>query len=170
VTQGRDELYDAEAALDFLLARPEVDPDRIGAMGFSMGGATALRVAAVRPKIRGVGRDGGFSNLGELLAPAENDSAVIRIHKRTILWLYRLRSGIDPWAVSPIDDLDAIAPRPVLLIYGEYEAAAGLEQAQASGENVQLWIVPGGAHGRNHLAAPDAYPQRVLDFFNAALP
>ncbi len=170
VTQGYDERYDGEAALDFLLARPEVEAGRIGAMGFSMGGASALSLAAHRSEIRAVVRDGGFANLGALLAPAEGDSAAMRLHKRTILALYRLRAGFDPWEVSPADDLKAVAPRPVLLIYGEAEAAAGLAQADAGGANLQLWIVPDGAHGRNHLVAPEAYRRRVLDFFDAALP
>jgi len=169
VTQGYNETHDAEAALDFLLARPEVTPDRIGIIGFSMGGATAISVAARRSEIQSVVRDGGFSNLGELLAPAESDSLPIRIHRRTLLGLYRLRTGVDPWAISPIDDLDAVSPRPVLLIYGEYEADAGLEQAQADSQNIRLWIVPGGAHGRNHLAAPQEYERRVLDFFAKTL-
>lgn len=169
VTQGHDELYDAEAALDFLLTRPEVDPNRIGTMGFSMGGATALGLAANRTEIQSVVRDGGFSNLGELLSPLPGDNVAIRINKHTILWLYRIQSGINPWDVSPIDDLAAVFPRPVLLIYGEHEAAEGLKQSQAAKDNIQLWIVPDGTHGRNHLAAPTAYPQRVLDFFSETL-
>ena len=169
VTQGHDELYDAEAALDFLLTRPEVDPGKIGAIGFSMGGATALRLAAQRAEVQGVVRDGGFANLGALLTPAENDNLAIRAHKNTMLLLYRLQTGINPWDISPVDDLDVIAPRPVLLIYGEHEAAEGVRQIQHAGENTRLWVVPGGSHGRNHLAAPVQYRQQVLDFFAEAL-
>jgi dipeptidyl aminopeptidase/acylaminoacyl peptidase len=169
VTQGYDELYDAQAALEFLFNRSEIDPQQIGAAGFSMGGATALRAAARQPEIRAVVRDGGFSNLGRLLSPEDTQSFPAYFQKATILMLYRLRSGIDPAEVDCISDLAAINPRPVLLIYGEHEAAAGWEQSEASGKNVDLWIVPNGAHGSNHLVAPDEYVQRVLNFFDQAL-
>ncbi len=168
VTQGYNELYDGEAALDFALARPEVEADRVGALGFSMGGATALRLAAQRAEVRAVVRDGGFACLGRLLSPAAGDGWATRVHKDTILLLYRWRAHIDPWAVCPVDDLAAIAPRPVLLIYGEHEVACGLAQVREAGDHVQLWLVPGGDHGRNHIVAPAAFRQRVLAFFGEA--
>ncbi|MES2201841.1 MAG: alpha/beta fold hydrolase [candidate division FCPU426 bacterium] len=36
-----DQVTDAAAALDFLAARPEIDPARVGLLGFSLGGAVA---------------------------------------------------------------------------------------------------------------------------------
>jgi dipeptidyl aminopeptidase/acylaminoacyl peptidase len=169
VTLGGNELYDAEAALEFLLSRPEIDPDRIGAFGFSMGGATAIRVAARHPQIQSVVRDGGFSNLGDLLSPKNTQSFPARIYQSTVWMLFLNRSGIDPWKVSPMDDLASISPRPVLLIYGELEAEAGIEQSGAGDETVELWIVPGGTHGQNHILAPVEFEGRVLNFFEQTL-
>ena len=169
VTLGGNELYESDAALEFLLSRPEVDSDRIGAIGFSMGGATALRAAATQPQIRAVVRDGGFSNLGRLLSPAESASILQRVYQATIFTIFELQTGIDPWAVDPIGDLPAISPRPVLLIYGEHEAESGLEQYAAAHEPKELWIVPNGTHGRNHIAAPEEYEQRVVEFFEGVI-
>jgi alpha-beta hydrolase superfamily lysophospholipase len=42
----------AAVAVDHLLARPEVDPDRIGFIGSSLGGYNAIRVAAFEPRVR----------------------------------------------------------------------------------------------------------------------
>ena len=56
-----DQLADAYAAFDHLTSLPFVDGDRIGVVGLSMGGSTALRVAAtahgrVEDRLRGSGR------------------------------------------------------------------------------------------------------------------
>ncbi len=43
---------DVQAALTFLGAQPEVDPDRLGIYGTSYGGATVVWVGAVDPRVR----------------------------------------------------------------------------------------------------------------------
>jgi cephalosporin-C deacetylase len=43
---------DAARGVDFLLSRPEVDPQRLGVTGSSQGGALTLTTAALRPEIR----------------------------------------------------------------------------------------------------------------------
>jgi len=169
VTLGGDEIYDGEAAMAFLKGRNEIAVNRIGVMGFSMGGATAFRLAAQHPEIRAVVRDGGFTNLGVLLAPSGDSSIPQNLFRTATFVFYRQQTGIVPWTVSPIDNLPSISPRPVLLIYGEEEAFSGREQYQVPGENKILWIVPGGKHGQNHLIAPQEYRHRVLAFFDQAL-
>lgn len=42
---------DALRALDFMVTRPEIDPDRIGVHGGSQGGALSLVTSALRPRI-----------------------------------------------------------------------------------------------------------------------
>jgi dipeptidyl aminopeptidase/acylaminoacyl peptidase len=169
VTLGGFELLDAEAALKFLKTQSEVDADRIGTIGFSMGGATAIRLAARHPEIQAVVRDGGYSNLGEMLAPSEEVSIQQKVFQNTLFWLFNLRTGVDPMTVSPIHDLGLVSPRPVLLIYGEAEAELGRNQFQAAGVPKELWIVPGSTHGRNHVVAAEEYENRLLFFFNQSL-
>jgi fermentation-respiration switch protein FrsA (DUF1100 family) len=43
---------DVQAALSFLAAQPEVDPDRLGIYGTSYGGATVVWVAAIDPRVQ----------------------------------------------------------------------------------------------------------------------
>jgi fermentation-respiration switch protein FrsA (DUF1100 family) len=170
VTLGAKEIYDAEAGLDFLLSRPEVE--EIGVFGFSMGAAAAIRLAARHADIAAVVAEGGYFNLGDdLIEPESRLSIPHRAFLYTIAAAYWLQTGVNPWEISPIDDLPAISPRPVLLIYGDGETASGRARAQfeAAREPKDLWIVPGGAHGSNYAASPGAYRRRVTEFFSSTL-
>lgn len=84
--QGK--LADLRAAVSFLRARPEVDPERIGAVGICLGGGYALKFAAFDPRVKafagvagayntpyamrsGMGRDGYRQALASLTTAAE---------------------------------------------------------------------------------------------------
>ena len=45
-------MADLKAAVDYLSARDDVDPDRIGVIGWCMGGGYALKLATVDPRIK----------------------------------------------------------------------------------------------------------------------
>lgn len=174
VTLGYKEAWDAAAGLDFLLQQPEVEQERIGIYGFSMGGAAAIRAAARNPGFSALLSEGNYFNLGAdfLEADAEPPPPLWeRAFLSAVAAAFRFQTGVNPWESSPIDDLPAISPRPVFLIFGEHEIefARGVRQFQAARQPKMLWIVPGGAHGTNHLAAPEAYRQRVLYFFDGVL-
>ncbi len=85
--------------------------------------------------------------------------------------MYWLQAGESPWRVSPIDDLARISPRAVLLIYGEHELdnGRGDRQYKAAKEPKELWVVPGGDHGRNYEVAREDYREKVLEFFDRYL-
>lgn len=172
VTLGANEVYDAAAGLAFLHTRAEVDPAQIGIFGFSMGGAGAIRTAARFTQISAVLAEGGYFNLGEdFVEPGMDEPPARKLFLYTIAGVFWLRTGVNPWQVSPVTDIGRLSPRPLLLIYGEREAASGRAQLQfdAAGEPKALWIVPGGDHGQNHRVAPEIYAQRVVDFFNQSL-
>jgi dipeptidyl aminopeptidase/acylaminoacyl peptidase len=172
VTLGYDEAEDAASGLEFLLSRPEIDPERIGVFGFSMGGVAAIRAAARNPDITAVVAEGGFFNLGDdFIEAGRPQSPFDRVFLYSVAGAFWLRTGVNPWQNSPIDDLPKISPRPVLLIYGENEVESGRTYAQynAAQEPKELWIVPGGSHGSNHIVAPIEYQQRVLAFFDEHL-
>lgn len=169
-TLGGKELLEVAAALEFLRNRPEVQ--RIGAIGFSMGGVTAVRAAARYPEIAAVVDDGGYFNLGkDFVEPTQPKPLYRWLFLYTIAGLFWLHTGANPWELSPIDDLPRISPRPVLLIYGDSELEPGRVQAQfdAAQEPKALWVVPNSSHGHNHANDPQTYERKVLDFFDQYL-
>ena len=48
---AKDHIPNLGAAFDYLKARPDVDPERVGVVGFCMGGGLAARVAVTRPDV-----------------------------------------------------------------------------------------------------------------------
>jgi predicted GH43/DUF377 family glycosyl hydrolase len=60
-------VWDLMRGVDYLAQRPEVDPDRIGLAGNSLGGASAGCVAILEPRIRSTVISGwGFTRLGHV--------------------------------------------------------------------------------------------------------
>jgi len=170
VTLGGKEVLDIEAGIKFLETRPEVET--IGALGYSMGGVSVIRAAKRHPQISAVVAEGGYYNLGDdITEPGTPKSIFQQLFLRSTAWAFWANSGINPWEISPIDDLPLISPRPVLLIYGEAEADSGHAQAQyqAAKKPKELWIIPGGAHGKNYAVAQAEYERGVLDFFERYL-
>ena len=88
------------------------------------------------------------------------------------LWAMRAL-GVRVGEVRPGEGLCALAPRPLLLVYGGADpvappALAG-ELASASCGAADVWIVPGGGHGGWDRVAPDELTSRLVGFFSRAL-
>ena len=56
--------------MDYLASRPDVDPEQIGAFGFSMGGSTTLLAAARDPRIKALAADSAWSDVRRWLRPS----------------------------------------------------------------------------------------------------
>ena len=110
-----------DAALDYLVRRPDVDPDRVAAFGSSLGGEVLLEATAREPRLRAVVSDGAArpEDQAEVM---DRDLAEDSIGS-WMVGVARVMSGTQA-APSLIDVVPRIAPRPVLLI------AAGSDPAE----------------------------------------
>jgi dipeptidyl aminopeptidase/acylaminoacyl peptidase len=153
-------------ALDWLSHVPDVDPNRIGALGFSAGAMVTLRVASNDQRLRAVALTG---------AGPETDStsrwlhwAPDPLHTLPAEWAAR-RYGWPTGVVRPVELVGRIAPRPLLLIGGTRDAYAGADKVAqmcaAAGEPKECWVVPGATHGAYSEAAPAEYSRRLREFF-----
>ncbi len=59
--------YDDRSSVDYLLSRPEVDPDRIGCLGLSMGGHRNNYLFATDPRVKAAVTVGWMTNWRDLL-------------------------------------------------------------------------------------------------------
>jgi fermentation-respiration switch protein FrsA (DUF1100 family) len=173
---GYQEVDEVTDALDYVLTREDVDPNRIGIHGFSSAGATAIMATARFPTLRAVVAEGGYGNFVEnALGTGRSSNRAIAYFEVIYRWstrlTYRLITGMDINQLSPVDVIGDIAPRPILLIYGSHEVSlpGGRHQKAAAGDNAKLWIVEGAGHGNYVDVASEEYERRVITFFDEAL-
>lgn len=141
------------AAIDYLCSRPEVDAERIAVSGFSMGSYWGMRIAATDQRVRAVAT--AAACYGPKW-PIFNEASP------RFKQIFMYMSGIhDEDAFDAMADqmtLDALAPRikcPVLMVTGEYDPLAHLEDVVAVYEKVggprELWVVENNFHSPRHV-------------------
>lgn len=151
-------LADTHAAIDSLRARPDVDPERIGMLGYSLGGVFGLAAAAEREEIRAVASVAAFSSW----------KAIARDHLGGVGGVLA-RAGVDAETAAA-----ALGDRPLLLIHGEADAVVPAahserlaEVCRGAGVEAELMIVPGADHV--DVLDPGRVRQGVVEFFREGL-
>jgi dipeptidyl aminopeptidase/acylaminoacyl peptidase len=175
VTFGAREQTDLRSVVDYAVGRPDVDPARIGALGFSMGAATTVMAAAEDHRIKAVVDDSGWAHVEHWLRPRLEDVALRPRDpfSPVSLKLVELRTGEDLDDLEPAAKIGRLSPRPVLLIHGARDevvpAGDATQNFAAAREPKALWRVGGAAHG--DTVAPDGATasDRVAEFFTKAL-
>jgi dienelactone hydrolase len=164
---------DIKAAIAFLQRRPDVDPERIGGLGLSVGGEMMIQTAAHTDALAAVASEGaGIRSLRETLEVPSAQAylaAPFKAVETAATAVFR-----DQMPPASLADLAAkVAPRPLLLMYsgtgqgGEVELNP--EFYRAAGAPKALWEIPGAAHMGGIRAQPAEYERRVVGFFDRAL-
>ncbi|HET7038087.1 MAG TPA: alpha/beta hydrolase [Thermomicrobiaceae bacterium] len=175
VTLGALEQHDLVAVIDYLAARPGVDPARIGALGVSLGGSTTILAAARDARIRAVVDDCGFSDAPSVIASSFEHFVHLPRFPFALLTvrLAEWRAGTTVHSVRPVDVVGRLSPRPLLIIHGTADIHVPPEHSDAlfaaAGEPKELWWVPDVAHAEARQATGAAYERRVVEFFARAL-
>jgi dipeptidyl aminopeptidase/acylaminoacyl peptidase len=168
-TAGLLETRDVEASVAYLKERTDVDPQRIGAMGFSM--SAAAFILARHPDIRAIVADSSYSSLEDLVGrqffffPGPTKWPLVALTK-----LYaRLLLGVEVDAAAPARTVRELTA-PLLIIHGEADSQIPVEHAReiyahANPATTELWVVPGSDHGQAHAIEGPRYEVRVRTFF-----
>jgi hypothetical protein len=137
---------DFRAALETLLAMPEIDPDRVVVFGQSLGGAiaiTGLAGSTYKTKIRALIVEGAFAGYRALAREK------LATFWPTWLLQWPLSLTIDD-RHRPIDRIAELAPLPVLIVQGEADQIVpthhGVALFARAGEPKELWLVPDTGH------------------------
>jgi dienelactone hydrolase len=162
---------DLLAGAAYLQNRPDVDPARIGAFGFSIGGEILLEAAAQSSAFKAVVSEGAGERVGEAdVSGADRLLGAPMLAVMTAATTVFSNHGPPP---AIVDRIGRIAPRSVFLIYAD-PGMGGENTRQpkyyaAAGEPKAIWKVPDSGHTGGIDARPAEYEQRVIAFFDAAL-
>jgi len=167
---GMREAQDAVAAAQELRERGY---EQIIVFGCSLGGTTAILAAAQDPSIDGVIAESAIARFEDFVAGgADRRLAMFGIGANwaTSWWAglvvdhTRRRIGLSS-IVSPLDAIEKIAPRPVLLIHGLRDPWVAETHAQAlrekGGASVDYWQIAEAGHCDGGSIAGDEYRARV---------
>ena len=161
---------DLIAGAEYLKTRPDVDDDRIGGYGFSVGGEILIEAAAQSNDFKAIVSEGAGFPAGEVDLEGAD-----RIFRPVWVTLGTAVAVFSNQAPPPkiVDRIGEIAPRSVFLIWAD-PGMGGEDVRQpkyyaAAGEPKQIWKVPGADHTGGLEAQPAEYERRVVDFYDRAL-
>ena len=166
---GVGERRAVSAAAEWLMKRDEVDPQKVGVLGQSMGAYIVTQAAVLDRRLQAV-----------VLEAAPSDVVVMN-RLATARWgilsqwptYWALRAAGMPLDMRPKDIIGAIAPRPVLIINGELDELVRPFMAQelyaAARDPKELWIIPTAHHVDYAHVAPQELAERLIGFYRRAL-
>ncbi len=179
-SSGYFERLDLQGASDYLVSNG-ADRSRIGVLGFSLGGVVALLAGSNPNNFGAVVSDSAFADLSLVLK-----GTMTGVRRPLTLWFPGMRAmakvlyGIDIADVSPARAI-ARSDTPVLVIHGEEDLQIPVEHARLLGRAIgasfdeieageeTVWTVAGAGHTGAFRAQPEAYIDRVADFFEKHL-
>jgi hypothetical protein len=164
---------DLEAAISYLAKRDDVDSQRIGGLGLSVGGELLIQTAARDGRLAAVVSEGaGNQSLADQMQTPDAPKAIRWLSPMTMETAAGIVLSNRRPPVGLATAIRRIAPRPVLLITGGRgnpdEALNGVYQA-AGGPTVSLWEIPEAGHTGGLATEPGQYERRVVEFFESAL-
>ncbi len=169
---GVHEADDILAGVDYLRSRTDVDADKIGAIGVSLGAGAVLQAARRCESIRAVILEGlGPVCLADHGGPPKTFR---RKFNYPINWLnYRFMDWMSgekiPEGVT--EALPRLWPRPVMLVAAGrgHEIHFNRIFYEAAREPKELWEVSNAHHAAVYLFEPQAYREKIRLFFRRTL-
>lgn len=161
---------DVRAAVVFLSRQPRVDPQRIGVLGVSAGAVSGLTAAAADPRVGAVVSEGaGVATLSDAVSLEVEQWPTIPFFAVRHLAADLMSNAPQPQPIT--EAMEAIAPRPVLLIAGRGTTERSLNRGYraAGGATTELWELPDTPHSEAIWYHREAWAQRVVGFLDRAL-
>jgi uncharacterized protein len=186
-TFGIKERWDVEGAVDWL-EEQGYQPGKIGVLGYSLGGASVIGAAAEEQDIGAIWVDSSFADIASVIERNwQTESGLPQVFVYSAEWMIRVLYGYDIAASRPVDEIGAIAPRPVFIAHCQQDPmipVAHMERLLAAAPEAQSWLISNcdqatlaepivpekyNGHAIGYSLQPKDYARRVIAFFTESL-
>jgi len=178
-TFGLREVLDLLGALDYLLNRTDVSPEKIGVVGFSMGGSVAIEGAGASERFKAVVADCPYATFTGAVDYGFSEFTGLPsfLLKDMIVFFGEMASGIELDDIRPVDYAAKMRPEQALFIICskgdrivDYRDGLLLyEKSTCSRDRKLLWVDEDAPHCGIFKQHPEEYVRRVAEFLRANL-
>lgn len=174
-TLGYREAQDVFGAIDFVVSQPEEKSPRVGLVGHSMGGATAILAAAQDRRVEAVIAQSTYASLeANLESSLQQLTGLPAFPFAPLVVSFGEReAGIEIEQVRPVDAIRFVSPRAILIVHGALDEVVPVSNAYelyaAAREPRELFVLERAGHGGLVWAAPEEYRARILGFLDRYL-
>ena len=175
VTYGMNERKDVQAMLDWLRARPEVEPDKVVCFGTSNGAAAVLLAEAEQNQTAALALDAPFADLHAIGRETLRRSGYPELLAYPLELAVWLKSGLRVSRVRPVEAAARVRC-PVLITHGTaddnvppHHTREIVAARRGAGLPTEVWWIPEGEHGFDRYPPMDAYWDRVLGFYESII-
>lgn len=171
VSFGILERRDLLGAIDFLEER---GIDKVGLLGFSMGGAVAMTTSPLSEAVAAVVSDGAFGRVTDAVANGMVQqrgvpATIANVLSHPVVWAASLQLGVDLTLIDPIRWTEFFRA-PLLMIHGQRDPYvpphAAYQLYHKAREPKELWMVPEAGHREIYRLREEEYTERVVGFFD----
>lgn len=175
-TQGSAEQRDLAAVLDWLVRTKA--PRQMAVFGQSMGGHTAINLVARDPRVAALILDSTHDRLATAMSARIGNAGYPfgEVGFLAIALGSWIRSGENVLASDPIEAIDQLGDRPVLLLQGGSDRDVPPDSAdrlaaaaRAAGVDLELHLCAAADHARLDETCPQDYGRWLNDFLERAL-
>jgi dienelactone hydrolase len=168
------------AIVDYLETRTDIDPDRIGLLGISLGGYFAPRGAAYESRIKACAVWGAMWDYGQIWERRwETNSASTGVPFWQLPWVMgtnTMEGALDRVRSYTLADALPQLTQPLLIVHGENDAAVPLADARAAFEaagsadkTLRVFTAAEGGSEHCNIDDPDPARQLIVDWFATRL-
>jgi esterase/lipase len=178
ITFGCREMEDMETWYQFVTRQEEVDDERIGILGQSMGGSLAIQYAVENQQIKAVVAHSPLTSLEDtieigLLAYSPIPDPLVPFMEPLVKFWGEQISGCELEEISAKKWIGQISPRPIYVICGGQDALVIEENCRSlyanASEPSTLWFEDTCAHHDCDTKYPEEFEERIIGFFDQYL-
>lgn len=172
---GNEEYLDALGAWDWLIAKKNFAPNRIGMLGNSLGAVTVLFAFQKEPRLAAVFLNSPFADLSQIMIEELRRNGILAFVAPAAVFAARIVNDDNVLAHSPVDALRSAGERPVFIVHSKDDKRIGVHHSQLLESiakddhlNLTVWYIEGVGHVQGPAVYPDEFEAKMSSFFRQA--